>query len=807
MTATLRQEEAMEADEELTTETETETGSWVGLELQSERTFELPGQIPESRTNILLLGMALVVAGLLAAVAPHARQYMHDWRKVAPSTQTEILQGHAVASGGNCSSGIEDCSHTKCCSGPGLQCYAKNSWYAQCRVSCVPGGRDPLATVDALPWSCTALGNRTSGKAIECSLIGEDCTHSKCCADTGLACYEKNITWATCRASCHPGLDPEDVDAGSWSCNQLGAHSKRAEWIEWHCSDHFQDCTSSRCCKQSQTQCYKKNDYWAVCKDTCTPGPSLSDSAQFRSNWSCKALGFRTPNTAEEALAKLALAAPLKAPSCAASGADCSHSRCCASAGELCYEKNASWAACRARCSRAGVRVLGAGSSDEDCDDLWNCDELPRYASLFCFSVMLVDTFEQRLMTAQVAKGAGIFACDDHFVLADGVVSLGRPPSRRSCPWGVCRESSEEVITRYFPKQKVWTTTDGTAANTLVFLKAWDIVISDGRFRRHAWTIKVDPDAVLLPSRLRQHLFKHTGSSVYVLDCNKFEPMMYGAVEAFSVRAIKLYAERGWHCASELKWTPWGEDKYMTRCLNYLGVQPVTNFYVVGDDRCSGAICGDGLSAAYHPFKEVAQWMTCFDEAAATLRTREGPSRSALPPTTTTSTTATILLAPPRPFAVPDPERWQFPRPLQAGAQLAAVIAEASATTTTIATTSSSSVTWTRTTTVSTTRTTTRTASTTMPPTTSTELPQETTTSTTKNSIRAAGMPTTTYSYCCIYSTPISGGDVCNACEKLQAGSWCSTSSDHCSNCGKIYALEAKWCQVDSLARYAVNFE
>merc|ERR1719387_714959 len=120
------------------------------------------------------------------------------------------------------------------------------------------------------------------------------------------------------------------------------------------------------------------------------------------------------------------------------------------------------------------------------------------------------------------------------------------------------------------------------------------------------------------------------------------------------------------------------------------------------------------------------------------------------------------------------------------------VIAEASATTTTIATTSSSSVTWTRTTTVSTTRTTTRTASTTMPPTTSTELPQETTTSTTKNSIRAAGMPTTTYSYCCIYSTPISGGDVCNACEKLQAGSWCSTSSDHCSNCGKIYALEAK---------------
>jgi hypothetical protein len=235
-------------------------------------------------------------------------------------------------------------------------------------------------------------------------------------------------------------------------------------------------------------------------------------------------------------------------------------------------------------------------------------------------------TYEKGLMSAQLEQGAGIFACDDFLVIADGVTTLGRlPADMRRRLWGYSKESSDEVVTHTMQKEPVWTSKDGTAANTLQFLKAWDVIVKDGRYRRHSWTVKVDPDAVLLPSRLRQHVLKHTGNPVFIVNCNKYPdsgdfPMMYGPVEAFSVQAINVFADRGWHCASELPWAPWGEDFYMTHCMDYLGVKRVNDYDVVGDGNCMGHVCGDGLSSAYHPFKEVTSWMHCFHQAVATMK-------------------------------------------------------------------------------------------------------------------------------------------------------------------------------------------
>jgi len=59
---------------------------------------------------------------------------------------------------------------------------------------------------------------------------------------------------------------------------------------------------------------------------------------------------------------------------------------------------------------------------------------------------------------------------------------------------------------------------DGTASNANLFADVWDNVIEDGRFRNHAWTVKADPVAVLMPSRVRWHLAALTGEMVYVLN-------------------------------------------------------------------------------------------------------------------------------------------------------------------------------------------------------------------------------------------------------------------------------------------------
>merc|ERR1711939_1185883 len=82
---------------------------------------------------------------------------------------------------------------------------------------------------------------------------------------------------------------------------------------------------------------------------------------------------------------------------------------------------------------------------------------------------------------------------------------------------------------------------DGTAANTQLFMNIWDAVRKDGRYAWFDFTVKVDPDAVLVPHRVRDHLRPHLKQvgGFYVKNCNKYPgsanfPMMYGSVEVFS---------------------------------------------------------------------------------------------------------------------------------------------------------------------------------------------------------------------------------------------------------------------------------
>jgi len=191
----------------------------------------------------------------------------------------------------------------------------------------------------------------------------------------------------------------------------------------------------------------------------------------------------------------------------------------------------------------------------------------------------------------QAQKQAGIFACDESAVFSNTKMDLVPGVSTSVIGMAIGGWSK-----------------DGTAANAVTFFNAWNAVNADGRFRKHEFVVKVDPDTVLLPGRLRGHLAAKSGQNVYLANCDKRSqfpnspdyPMMYGALEVLSRTALEAYLNGGEaHCKGALpQWQSWGEDLFMGHCMQVLGVQQVGDFSVLADkllgcrlsQQCRGCI-------------------------------------------------------------------------------------------------------------------------------------------------------------------------------------------------------------------------
>merc|ERR1719215_2176971 len=83
--------------------------------------------------------------------------------------------------------------------------------------------------------------------------------------------------------------------------------------------------------------------------------------------------------------------------------------------------------------------------------------------------------------------------------------------------------------------------------------------------------------------------------------------MVYGALEVFANSAVQAWAARGHDCAAP---NTYGEDYYMTRCMDFLGVGRWLDERILGDNLCMGADCSNGWISAFHPFKDTASWET-----------------------------------------------------------------------------------------------------------------------------------------------------------------------------------------------------
>lgn len=528
------------------------------------------------------------------------------------STSTIDLYAKCAVTGG-------DCRDAKCCKDPGTQCFAKNEYWAECRTTCDKGIH--LTDPDDTPWSCKPIGDKTPGEPKQCSKDGEDCSKTECCAEPGTQCYRKNKYWAACKSACTAGPDLLAPTYETWSCEEVGPRTAGAgEWVAQKGAQPGQDCSQVGYCAYADHQCFRKDEGWAECRTECEKGFKENE---WDTPWTCEALGPVTPRPMWPGEPPKGKIASWVVDKCHSEGQNCLDSPCCKSVGWQCFKKNEYWAQCMWECPPAPPppqeRRLDAKSTNATPvpKETWECTakgpkswglSVKGYPSLYCISLYMPSSYEGAIVNQQLDMDAGIFACDGYDVLAADDVTVGTTKTDKIL-----------VKTVVIPKIEVGVSQDGTAGNAKLFMAMWDKIIAGKRFRDYDWTIKADPDAVLIPWRIREHMAPHVGENVYVVNCNKFPdspnfPMMFGSVEIFSSAAMIAYAAGSWKCGQDLPWDAWGEDYYMTHCLDYLGVGRISDFTVVGDNVCTGANCAGG-DASFHPFKTPGDWKKCWDQA------------------------------------------------------------------------------------------------------------------------------------------------------------------------------------------------
>jgi len=507
-----------------------------------------------------------------------------------------------------CSWGQQNCNETKCCNNPGMICYMQNekTMYAQCKAACAKG--PDLTHWDAELWTCDELGERSKGDG-QCSAMGEDCSKTQCCQETNTQCYEKVEGWATCKSECQEDApDLNDVDGHYWSCKKLGPWTRGSSpWVEEVCAKDGENCQTSQCCAAPGAQCYEQNADWAACRYDCSAGKD--PARDWEPEWTCNEIGSRTPGAGPPPPSTVGTWVK---DTCAWDGMDCSKSRCCVGMNKQCFEKDEDWAVCKEDCT--------AGMDPFDNNETWSCRPLGKRSfglptkgtpPIFCWSLFQTTTYEFDIMKLQLEKNAGIFQCDDFALLStDEVTVVGKDAD------------GNDLKTLKVEPAEITVSVDGTAGNAELFINCWNVIVQDGRWNNHAWTLKVDPDAVLIPDRTRQHLAPYVMENVYVVNCNKFPsspnfPMMYGSLEIFSWRAMQTYANNMHLCMEDMAMMlpQWGEDYFMTHCLDHIGVGRISDFTSVGDGVCTGANCGDGAFGAFHPFKTADSWGECWDQA------------------------------------------------------------------------------------------------------------------------------------------------------------------------------------------------
>jgi len=230
--------------------------------------------------------------------------------------------------------------------------------------------------------------------------------------------------------------------------------------------------------------------------------------------------------------------------------------------------------------------------------------------SIYCFELMKPEGYEPELVVHQFHRKASIFACDRWSLFSSTVMEV--TPGLETT--AVKSDLKCEVGGEF-----------STALNTDVFMAVWAEVISQGSFEKAAWTVKVDPDCVFFPARLRPKLsdLQDEPQGVYLNNCALG---MHGPLEVFSRNAVTAWASGAERCAQHFQKMCngpclWGEDMFIDQCLwKVMRAKRLDDLTLLQEAHCAPppgwTSCKDPQFAGFHPFKEPAEWLRCFEGAS-----------------------------------------------------------------------------------------------------------------------------------------------------------------------------------------------
>jgi hypothetical protein len=250
----------------------------------------------------------------------------------------------------------------------------------------------------------------------------------------------------------------------------------------------------------------------------------------------------------------------------------------------------------------------------------------PDVPSLFCVSVMLPWGYEKALLRWQHAQkdgtGVGIFRCNDFAVYSNESIVIQEKTKDLEEVKTTVMEGNLEV--KFGGK---W----NTALNTGVFIRFWARMMKDSRTWRNEWTVKIDPDAVFFPSRLREMLRHKWWSGVagcdkqdceskpvYLNNCHRG---MHGPIEVISLGGLKAYNKSWERCREDAKVSKiQQEDFYYRKCWDLLGVKKqeaynllFENLYACDErsDTRDGRHPCFSRQVSFHPFKTTKGYEQC----------------------------------------------------------------------------------------------------------------------------------------------------------------------------------------------------
>jgi len=244
------------------------------------------------------------------------------------------------------------------------------------------------------------------------------------------------------------------------------------------------------------------------------------------------------------------------------------------------------------------------------------------WPSLFCWCIMQtvgnnpMGWSEETLIKQQLERGIGISACNEWAVMTDEPRALNRwgPQGFPKIPKGISSNSDA-------PSWAIGSTTVAKGVqtnplNSLPFENAWKALKTSGRLTKHDWVIKVDPDTVWFPTRLRTHLKTYMPGhgngrdNIFIKNCPRFNSLQ-GPLEVISRQGAINLENNIQNCGGI--WGT-GEDHFIVTCLKQLGVPSVMEPGMLNDKYCDGYVdCANSFKVAFHPHKNPKRFMECFN--------------------------------------------------------------------------------------------------------------------------------------------------------------------------------------------------